>query len=281
MSGIDRQAMERERLARQSKLKRKAPPEPQLKVELFNFRQGSHDAWQLGETADDFVKRLPPDTTSISTCPWIWVENPRRNQQEKSTCPQVDQFTESGMQLLEQSELNRHKIQANGAGVPQGMLTKQLIQESKDLQQRIADLAVAHGVLSGKWMLFPKANQVNRVWAQVAQGVIDNRLGCSAKVATNDGNEERLLCIYTKDFRDVDEVSRVLAELETLGLLYHGRTLYYKHDAYTYLDIRSATASKYGLQASLYNSRTMKMAGKLPKASTSPLKKQSTLNKYF
>lgn len=64
-------------------------------------------------------------------------------------------------------------------------------------------------------------------------------------------------------------------------LLNPGRSLYYKHDAYTYLDLKSGTAAQYGLQASLYNSRTMMAAGSLPKASSRPGKSQSTLNKYF
>lgn len=128
-------------------------------------------------------------------------------------------------------------------------------------------------------MLLPKSTKVNRVWAQVVQGIIDNRLGCTAKVATDNGNDERLICIYTKDFRDVDDVSRVLAALQAMGLVHPQQTIYYKHDAYTSLGIRSATASKYGLQASLYNSRTLAQTRKLPKPSALPQKQQSTLDK--
>ena len=64
------------------------------------------------------------------------------------------------------------------------------------------------------------------------------------------------VCIYTKDFRDEDDVLRVLRELEDLGLV-GDRSIYYKSDAFTYLDLYSSTASKYGLQASLYNSSKM------------------------
>lgn len=150
MSGTDRQAMERERLARQSKMKRKASPEPQPQLELFNFREGSYDAWQLGETASNFINRLPPDTTTTLTCPWIWVENPHRDVRSHCTHPDVEHFSDRGMDLLEQSLSNRQKIRANAAGSPKGMLTRQLIQESKQLQQRITELAVADHVLSGK-----------------------------------------------------------------------------------------------------------------------------------
>ena len=60
-----------------------------------------------------------------------------------------------------------------------------------------------------------------------------------------------------------------------------GKTIYYKSDAYTYLDLKSATAAQYCLQASSYNSRTLMAAGMVPKASSLTQKKQSTLNKFF
>jgi len=174
------------------------------------------------------------------------------------------------MELLAQSLAYRQEIQANKAGSHKGMVTKQLLQESQHLQWRIADLATEDHILSGKWMLFPNTADVNRVWKRIVQGVVDNRLGCAAKVATDKGNKERLLCIYTPDFRNVEDISHVLAELEAMGLLNAGRTIYYKHDAYTYLDIRSANAGQYGLQASLYNSRSLTLAGKLPAPSAGP-----------
>lgn len=87
--------------------------------------------------------------------------------------------------------------------------------------------------------------------------------------------------MYTRNFQDVDDVLRVLQQLEALGLLNSGRTLYYKPDAFTYLDLKSATAAQYGLQASLYNSRSMMAAGRVSQSTPLPRKKQATLNKFF
>jgi len=150
MSGIDRQAMEQERLARQGKRKREPSPVSASKLELFNPLEGQDDAWQLGEPVDDFVRRLPPYTTSISTCPWIWAANPYRNPRDKSPSPRVHDFTSRGTELLQQSLQTRHDIQNEGAKGPRGMVTKQLLQESKALQERISDLAKDTHVLSGK-----------------------------------------------------------------------------------------------------------------------------------
>lgn len=47
-------------------------------------------------------------------------------------------------------------------------------------------------------MLFPKSPEVTRVWKRIVYAVTNNRLGPTAKVATDDGSEERLICVYTK-----------------------------------------------------------------------------------
>jgi hypothetical protein len=150
MSGIDRKAMEQERLERQGKRKREPSPVPSSELELFNPLEGQDDAWQLGESVDDFVRRLPPYTTSITTCPWIWAANPYRDPRDKSPSPRVQDFTSRGMDLLEQSLQTRRNIQKEGARGPRGMVTRQLVQESKALQERLSSLAKDTHVLSGK-----------------------------------------------------------------------------------------------------------------------------------
>ena len=47
-------------------------------------------------------------------------------------------------------------------------------------------------------MLFPRLEDLTRVWKLVVEGVITGRLGPTAKVAPDDGKEERLICVYTK-----------------------------------------------------------------------------------
>lgn len=107
-------------------------------------------------------------------------------------------------------------------------------------------------------MLFLELTDLPRVWRLVVDAVIDNRLGTAAKVATDDGStRSRLICVYTKDFQDKDDVLRVLNELVSMGLASAGKTIYYKSDPYTLLDIYSKTAGQFGLQASLFSSQQM------------------------
>jgi hypothetical protein len=71
------------------------------------------------------------------------------------------------------------------------------------------------------------------------------------------GDPTRLICVYTKDFTDVEDVRRVLHALIEMGLVAADmpRGIAYKCDAYTYLDIYAK--NEYGLPASIYGSKEM------------------------
>lgn len=84
--------------------------------------------------------------------------------------------------------------------------------------------------------MFCQSNEVNAVWAVVARATAENDLGIAAKVAP-DGNDgrDRLICIYTKDFSDIDDVTRVIRKMKDLGLVdSRGRPLYYKCGQYEF-----------------------------------------------
>jgi len=80
-------------------------------------------------------------------------------------------------------------------------------------------------------MLFCSPQEVNAVWEVIARNTVNNELGIAAKVAPDDGSTrvDRLMCIYTKDFTDMEDVTRVLKKLKELGLVEaKGRAIYYK-----------------------------------------------------
>lgn len=141
-------------------------------------------------------------------------------------------------------------------------------------------------------MLFPSPDDVDRVWRLVAEAVVDGRLGDTAKVAPADPSHpfvaapkkqtSHLICVYTKDFSNLEDVKRVLEELIELGLAPRNaadRAIYYKADAYTYLGLDSLNA--YGLKASLYSSKDIMNLSKTvtgtATVSVSAKRKQQTL----
>lgn len=150
--GLDRRTMEEERLARLGKGKRKREdsPESTPRCELFNPMEGQPFSWQLGETADAFVKRVPPRSTSALTCEWIWAASPYRDPRDKSAAPRVAAFKDRGAKLLADSLQKRDDIQEKGRLGPRSTVTKAWNHEAKALQQSLTKLAVETGVLSGK-----------------------------------------------------------------------------------------------------------------------------------
>ncbi|KAK4690240.1 hypothetical protein P7C71_g6500, partial [Lecanoromycetidae sp. Uapishka_2] len=235
-------------------------PKPKAEVNMY---EGQISGRQLSETVEAFLHRLPPQTTSImDNGPWIYISNPY------STHVRQDwpAFMDRGHELLEDYEAVVQGIEASMAGKAKATITRQLTPLRKQLELDIFTAAKEKGCVSGKWMLFPSPSQVNHCWELVAKGTAAGELGHAAKVATDDGSANaRLICIYTEDFGDKGDVKRVLERLLAMGLVNRngamgeGRAIYYKADAYTYLDIMSK--NEWGLKPSLYSSREVLAQG--------------------
>jgi hypothetical protein len=103
--------------------------------------------------------------------------------------------------------------------------------------------ALFNAGVTGKWMPFTAPERVKEVWATIVEATEAGRLGWAAKVATSSKpGKDRLICVYTKDWRDQRDVARVLGELRAMGI---DQRLSYKEDAAT-------LALRYGGGASLY-----------------------------
>ena len=222
--------------------------------EPYNPWEGDEMAKQLGETLDAFLSRLPPSTTAVAAGPWISIANPFSTQRPLQI--DIAGFKTSGNELLEEFLNRKAKVEAKNLGKPPGSVTRALKADCEWLEKSIVDLAKSKGMTNGKWMLFPYANNVNETWRKVATGTLEGTLGCAAKVATDDGSGgQRLICIYTEDFTDGKDVRRVLDRMQELGLIRAEQGIYYKCDAYTYLNIMSG--NEYRLKASMYSSKEM------------------------
>jgi Domain of unknown function (DUF1917) len=102
----------------------------------------------------------------------------------------------------------------------------------------------------GKWLVFVLPGQIDTRWAQIKEATDQGRLGITAKAATARQNPlatspAKLICAYTRDWQDSDDVRRVLRGLRELGV--SGR-LSYKTDEAT-------EAGVYGRGSSLYVSQ--------------------------
>lgn len=215
------------------------------------------------EPISHFLSRLPPSKTLSSDIgPWIWSFGPTSKAQLDQDVPA---FLRKGTELLRAYEAQSAELRAqhdkSGAKTTAG-LTRKLNPFRRSLEQDILHAAWETGVVYGKWMLFPSAREVDDVWKKVVVALDKGDLGDGAKVATNDLTDQaRLICIYTNDFGDKEDVKRVLKGMVTVGLVdVEDRPIYYKCDAFTHLDITSK--NEYGLKASMFSSRDV-LGGKV------------------
>lgn len=222
---------------------------------------------QLTESVPAFLSRLPPSTSKTSVVgPWIYVHNPHRAIRNEN----VPTLTAAGMEILWEFEDKKAHLEAEHAKSKSKSavgLARKVNPLRRTLEKDIFALARRTGVVTGKWMLFPSAGDVDEFWAAVAGATVRGDLGISAKVATYDdtaggrwsnNSKPRLLAIYTRDYEDRDDVRRVLEKLVDLGVVRkEGMPVYYKFDALTYLGVMAD--NPYGLKASLFSSRDVFM----------------------
>ncbi|KAI1105443.1 DUF1917-domain-containing protein [Jackrogersella minutella] len=243
---------------------------------LHNPYAGVKYAWRLTETIEDFVKRLPPATTNKTPeNRWIWIYNPYISRKKKEEAD--NQKIRGGEdEAPEEEGANLPKVVEGGmarlhfasefidmckkSGNKPYFIARECRVAGKDAAKDILELAKAHNVRCGKWMLFCNTFEVNEVWETIAKATSNNELGIAAKVAplsTEDKRTERLICVYTADFSDTKDVRRVAEKLKQLGLTQNntGRPLYYKPDVYTYLGI--AHGNPWDIRASIYDTKSM------------------------
>ncbi|XP_036404485.1 UPF0696 protein C11orf68 homolog [Megalops cyprinoides] len=102
--------------------------------------------------------------------------------------------------------------------------------------QTVKELALNHGVLTGKWLMHLDTGfKVDHAWASVAHAVLDGKISL-AKVSPRDPkpDSKHVICAYNQSFTEEDQVMRLDAVIRAAGVKC---PLSYKPDVYTYLGI--------------------------------------------
>ncbi len=77
---------------------------------------------------------------------------------------------------------------------------------------------------SGKWLIFVKKENVDEIWEKIKKAVEEGKLGDSAKVSTarrsplSLNSNNHVICVYTYDYKDEEDVKRIREELRKLGI---------------------------------------------------------------
>lgn len=90
---------------------------------------------------------------------------------------------------------------------------------------------------SGKWLVFVHHSEIDCVWAEIKCAIEEGKLGERAKVSTSLSNpnaadpENHVICVYTYDWADNEDMTRVREELRALGIT---QKIPYKSDEDTF-----------------------------------------------
>lgn len=241
----------------------------------INPYEGKDEALQLNEPIDDFLLRLRPSSTDTSH-PWIFCANFHSG--ERSTAPDIAGFKQLGTRLLDTFSNKRKELERKfDPPKAEGVITRMMTNDRVDLEAEIMAAAKRCHLMSGKWMLFPTRDKVDRYWEAVVRWTVDGSLGTAAKVATrpeNPSDPTQVICVYTKDITDREDIKRVLLELVRLKLAPavteagaaakkgNGRgkefvkgQIWYKPDCYTWLEITSG--NEYRIKPTLYGTASL------------------------
>lgn len=74
---------------------------------------------------------------------------------------------------------------------------------------------------TGKWLVFVSRDKVDDLWKRINKATKEGLLGMVSKVSTmysEDIYDKAVICVYTKDWRDKEDVMRVRKELRGLGV---------------------------------------------------------------
>ncbi|MBJ9658618.1 DUF1917 domain-containing protein [Burkholderia multivorans] len=85
---------------------------------------------------------------------------------------------------------------------------------------------------TGKWCIFVSRDDVDEEWSKISDAIENNQLMC-AKVSTalrRMGRDGHVICVYTRDWADRQDLMRVRTVLRSLGFV---KELGYKRDTDT------------------------------------------------
>ncbi len=85
-------------------------------------------------------------------------------------------------------------------------------------------------IWTGKWLLFREPPAADKLWPTLKESMQQGLLGHSMKAATRPSSNGIVICIYTEQWTDVDDIRRVLKPLRSLGAQ---EKIYYKGDEQT------------------------------------------------
>ncbi|KAG5643434.1 hypothetical protein DXG03_000942 [Asterophora parasitica] len=205
--------------------------------------------------ASAFFARWPPSRTPVEYANWIavdrgphaegkaadleglmrdWAVLRERAEEERDL---MDRVAQEERRLLSESQ-NRDQL---GEAEPGELTEDSKRRPGPSLSVITVDtldaLALAHSVLSGKWLIYASPAQVDDLWARIVTAVVlhsPSSTGARAKVSPARPDEPHVICVYVEDYSDAEEVGKVREALRRAGVRWR---IGFKPDIYTHVGI--------------------------------------------
>ncbi|KAF9643115.1 hypothetical protein BDM02DRAFT_3104866 [Thelephora ganbajun] len=219
-----------------------------------------------GVTLDEFLKKVPQRPSMVEddgTKPWIWVKGSDPSREDTST----DEALEEAAELLKGATTRIEEIK-NDSSIPVRSNKKTGARSKKELREeaqaeattKLREIAVRHGYLTGKWLVFASPDKVDAIWNRLAHSLVSGPLAQTSaflsKVSTTPKSPgqhyQHVMCVYLPNIFDKDEVKKVMRVL----LRDHGLNLSgVKSDLYTGIHLDSKHAS--GIPSTIWKNTSL------------------------
>ncbi|TBU31178.1 hypothetical protein BD311DRAFT_689751 [Dichomitus squalens] len=182
----------------------------------------------------DFVGKYKPSMVqNDGTKPWLWVaksDRPREVEDAEAAIKEAaDYLTEVTDRVQKIQNDDSIPVRANKK---KGLKSKKELREEvqNEATQKLKEIAVKHGYVSGKWLIFAPPEKVDMIWISLANSLVSGPLSSTsaflAKVATSPQNDtpnySHLICVYMPDAYDqgsVTEIMKVLLRNHGINLM--------------------------------------------------------------
>jgi len=191
---------------------------------------GNQSTFEYYIVCDKCHSRKENLPTNVDSSSWVRILNPKEKEGENHLAK------DKKLRNLILTNFNSRNI------IPDPRRKVVIIDNKLEIpvnEAAIDDLAKRSGLVVGKWLIHASPENIDEVWNIVASSTLNGELGIDAKVSTSlQGGSEHVMCVYTRNYFDQDDVKRVRKRLAELGF---AKRLYYKPDIYTYLRIYRKT----------------------------------------
>lgn len=266
---------------------------------MAEMKQG--DGWygdritmKKSENIEEFLSRVLPSKTSSDVAPWIQIHSKDKIWKDDDDSSASENGFNDFLTEADNAKEYAKKCIQNLEG-------RTLKSVGSECRAKILCAAGRHGITSGKWLLFPTIPEdIDEKWKIIARETYAGTLGTRSKILTmgqtHDARPQaQVICVYTRDFRNIPDVARVCKRLVELGCGSYTRdggksacAISYKPCALTYADLNSG--NEYRVNPVIYRrddnfeallntggivERDFKEAAKLKKSAASARKRKS------